>query len=100
MSPLSAWNISEFTECGDRLQNRGTYLLGLQTVRGPTGNNDGHFVWEQKKKEYPKSVTELLVLEEKRFVQGVSYFINKIPKFIYKIKKIYKKRKRSQCTNY
>jgi hypothetical protein len=28
------------------------------------------------------SVTELLTLDEKRFVQGVCYFINKIPKFI------------------
>jgi hypothetical protein len=35
------------------------------------------------KKEYPKSVTELLRLEEKRFVQGVCYFMNKIPKFIF-----------------
>jgi hypothetical protein len=34
-----------------------------------------------RKKEYPKSVTEL---EEKRFVKGVSYFINKIPIFILK----------------
>jgi hypothetical protein len=40
---------------------------------------------ENMKKEYPKSVTELLRLEEKRFVQGVSYFINKIPIFILKI---------------
>jgi hypothetical protein len=39
---------------------------------------------ENRKKEYPKSVTELLKLEEKRFVQGVSYFINKIPIFILK----------------
>jgi hypothetical protein len=37
---------------------------------------------ENRKKECPKSVTELLRLEEKRFVQGVSYFINKIPIFI------------------
>jgi hypothetical protein len=37
---------------------------------------------ENSKKEYPKSVTELLRLEEKRFVQGVCYFINKVPKFI------------------
>jgi hypothetical protein len=39
------------------------------------------------RKEYPKSVTdvtEVLRLEEKRFVQGVSYFINKNPKFILK----------------
>jgi hypothetical protein len=27
---------------------------------------------EKRSKEYPKSVTELLRLEEKRFVQGVS----------------------------
>jgi hypothetical protein len=37
---------------------------------------------ENKKKEYPKSVAELLGIEEKRFVHGVSYFINKIPVFI------------------
>jgi hypothetical protein len=42
---------------------------------------------ENSKKEYPKSVTQLLRLEEKRFVQGVSYFINKIPKCFWKIKK-------------
>jgi hypothetical protein len=34
---------------------------------------------ENRKKEYLKSVTEPLRLEERRFVQGVSYFINKIP---------------------
>jgi hypothetical protein len=50
---------------------------------------------ENSKKEYPKSVTLLLRLEEKRFVQGVCYFINKIPKFITK-----KIRKRSKCTKY
>jgi hypothetical protein len=37
---------------------------------------------ENSKTEYPKSVTGLLRLEGKRFVQGVCYFINKIPKFI------------------
>jgi hypothetical protein len=47
---------------------------------------------EKSKREYPKSVTELLRLEEEKFVQGVSYFINKIPIFILK------KRKRSICT--
>jgi hypothetical protein len=46
---------------------------------------------ENSKKGYP-SVTELLSLEEKRFVEGVCYFINKIPKFI--------KRKRRKCTKY
>jgi hypothetical protein len=33
---------------------------------------------ENSKKEYPKSVAELLRLEEKRFLQGVCYFINNI----------------------
>jgi hypothetical protein len=45
------------------------------------------------KEEYPKSVTELLKLEKYRFVQGVCYFINKIPTFILK-------RKRNICTRY
>jgi hypothetical protein len=38
------------------------------------------------KKEYPKSVTEFLRLEEKRFVQDFCYLINKILKFIKKRK--------------
>jgi hypothetical protein len=37
---------------------------------------------KNSKKEYPKSVTGLLRLEEKRFVQGACYFINNIPIFI------------------
>jgi hypothetical protein len=32
--------------------------------------------------EQPKSVTELLKVDEKKFVQGVSFLINKIPLFI------------------
>jgi hypothetical protein len=40
---------------------------------------------ENSKKEYPKSVTELLRLEEKRFLQGVSYFISNIPIYIFTI---------------
>jgi hypothetical protein len=39
---------------------------------------------ENSRKEYPKSVTELLRLEEKRYVQGVFYFINNFPEFILK----------------
>jgi hypothetical protein len=39
---------------------------------------------ENSKKGYTKSVTEL---EDKRSVQGVCYFINKIPKFIFKKEK-------------
>jgi hypothetical protein len=50
---------------------------------------------ENNKKEYPKLVTELLRLEENRFVQGVCYFINNIP--IFDIKKI---KKRNKCTKY
>jgi hypothetical protein len=37
---------------------------------------------ENSKKEYPESVTELLRLEQKIFVEGVCNFINKIPIFI------------------
>jgi hypothetical protein len=37
---------------------------------------------ENSKKEYLKSVTELLKLEEKRFLQGICYFTNNIPVFI------------------
>jgi hypothetical protein len=33
---------------------------------------------ENSRKEYPKSVRELLRLEEKRFVQGDSDFIKKL----------------------
>jgi hypothetical protein len=36
----------------------------------------------KKKKKYPKSVAELLRLEEKIFLRGVCYFINKISIFI------------------
>jgi hypothetical protein len=43
---------------------------------------------ENGKKEYPKLITELLRLEEKRFVQGVCYLMNKIPRF----------KKKSICT--
>jgi hypothetical protein len=39
---------------------------------------------ENSKKEYPKSVTELLRPEGKLFLQGICYFINKIRTFIKK----------------
>jgi hypothetical protein len=67
-------------------------------MRGDGLETEEHIFWDCKlyeeqrvtmmgilsnnKKEYPKSVTELLRLERKRFVQGVCYFINRIPKFI------------------
>jgi hypothetical protein len=37
---------------------------------------------QNRKKEYPNTITELLRLEEKRFVQGVFYFINKQKKVL------------------
>jgi hypothetical protein len=40
---------------------------------------------ENRKKEYPKSVTKLFKTRGNRFVQGVSYFRNKIPIFILKV---------------
>jgi hypothetical protein len=39
-------------------------------------------LFDNSKKEYPKSVTELLRLEENKIVQVACYFINKIPKLI------------------
>jgi hypothetical protein len=62
----------------------------IATVREPKGNSDGYFF--ENSKEYPKLVTELLRLQEKKCVQGVCYFINKIPKFI--------KKRESKCTKY
>jgi hypothetical protein len=44
---------------------------------------------ENSKREYPKSVTELLRLEEKKNCARRQYFINKIHKFILKEKKKY-----------
>jgi hypothetical protein len=59
---------------------------GLQTEECELYKDQGATVMdilsENRKKEYPESVTELLSLEDKRFVQGVSYVINKIPIFI------------------
>jgi hypothetical protein len=49
---------------------------------------------ENSKKDNLKLVTELSGIDDKIFVQGFCYFINKIPEFI-KIK-----RKRSKCTKY
>jgi ribosomal protein S8 len=51
---------------------------------------------ENKKKEYPKSVTELLRLEEKGFVQGVSYFEKQNSNIYIKIKIRYVKNKKKQ----
>jgi hypothetical protein len=37
---------------------------------------------ENSEKEYPKSVTELLRLKGKRFLEGICYLINKISIFL------------------
>jgi hypothetical protein len=37
---------------------------------------------ENNKEDYPKSVTEILRLEEKRFLQGICHFISNIHIFI------------------
>jgi hypothetical protein len=39
-------------------------------------------LYEKKKNKYPRSVTKVLRLEEKCFLQDICYFINNIPKFI------------------
>jgi hypothetical protein len=68
-------------ECGDGLQTEEhifwdckQYEEQWATVRDILSENG--------KKEYPKSLTEILRLEEKRFSQGACYFINKIPKIV------------------
>jgi hypothetical protein len=68
-------------ECGDGLQTE-EHIFWVckryEEQRATMRNN----LSENSKKEYPKSVTELLSLEGNRFVQGVCYFVNKIPKFV------------------
>jgi hypothetical protein len=68
-------------KCGDGLQTEEHIFWDckLQEAQSATMMD---ILPENIKKECPKSVTELLRLEEKRFVQGICYFINKIPKFI------------------
>jgi hypothetical protein len=68
-------------ECGDGLQTEEHIFWDCKLYEEQRATMMD-ILYENKEKEYPKSVTELLRLEEKRFVQGVSYFINKIPIFI------------------
>jgi hypothetical protein len=84
----SRFNIASTAECecGDGLQteehifwDRKLYEDQKATVMDILSTNS--------KKDYSKSVTELLRLEGKRFVQGVCYFINRIPICIKKKKK-------------
>jgi ribonuclease HI len=80
---LNSFNILFTTEC--------EYGDGLQTKEHIFWDCKRHedqrailmdILSENSKKEYPKSVTELLRLEGNIYVQGVCYFMNIIPKFI------------------
>jgi hypothetical protein len=68
-------------ECGDWLQTEDHIFWDCKLYEEQRATMVA-ILSENRKKEYPKSVTELLRLEENRFVQGVSYFINKIPIFV------------------
>jgi hypothetical protein len=68
-------------ECGDGLQTEDHIFWDCKLYEEQRARMVA-MLSENRKKEYPKSVTELLRLEEKRSVQGVLYFINKIPIFI------------------
>jgi hypothetical protein len=70
-------------ECGDGLQMKEHIFWDckLYEDKGATMMN---ILSESRGKEYPKSVTELLRLEEKRFLQGACCFINTVPKSILK----------------
>jgi hypothetical protein len=68
-----------------RAANGGPQPLELQIVRGPKATMMD-ILSEKGKTEYPKPVTKPLRLEDKRFVQGVCYFIQRNPKLIKKKK--------------
>jgi hypothetical protein len=78
---LSRFNIVSMAECerGEGLQTEEHIFWDCKLYKDQRATMM-NILSENSKKEYPKSVTELLKLEEKRSVQG--YFINKIPIFI------------------
>jgi hypothetical protein len=80
---LSRFNIVSTAECecGDGLQTEEHIFWNCKLDEDQRANMRD-ILSENSRKEYPKRVTELLKLEEKRFVQGVCYFINNISKFI------------------
>jgi hypothetical protein len=82
---LTRFNIVSSAECtcGDRLQTEERIFWDCKLYEYQRATMMD-ILSENSKKEYPMSVTELLRLEEKRYVQGVCYIINKIPKFIFK----------------
>jgi hypothetical protein len=68
-------------ECGDRLQTEEHILWDCKLDEDQRAAMI-NILSESRGMEYPKSVTELLRLEEKRFVQGVCYSIITVPKSI------------------
>jgi hypothetical protein len=80
---LNRFSIVSTAKCesGDGLQTEGHIFWDCKRYEGQWATIKD-ILSENSKKEYPKSVTELLRIEEKRFLQGVCYFINNIPIFI------------------
>jgi hypothetical protein len=80
---LNRYNIVSTAECecGDGLQTEEHIFWDCKRYEDQRATMTD-ILSENGKKEYPKSVTKLIRLEEKRFVQGVCYFINNIPIFI------------------
>jgi hypothetical protein len=68
-------------ECGDGLQTE-EHIFWDCKLWEDQRTTMMDILSENSKKEYPKSVTELVKLEEKRSVQKVCYFTYRIPKFI------------------
>jgi hypothetical protein len=75
---LSRFNIVSTAECecGDGLQTKEYIFWDYKLYEDKKATMMGS--WSQNsKKGHPKSVTELLRLEEKKFLQFVCYFIKK-----------------------
>jgi hypothetical protein len=79
---LVDFNTLAVSEVGDGLQTEEHISCDCKLYENQRATMMG-ILSQNSKKEYPKSVSELLQLEEKRFVEGVCYFINKITKFIF-----------------
>jgi hypothetical protein len=80
---LSGLNIVPMAECecGDGMQTGECILWDCKLYEDQRATIM-EILSENNKEEYPNSVSELLRLEEKGFMQGICCFINNIPKFI------------------
>jgi hypothetical protein len=74
-------------ECGDGLQTEEHIFWDCKMYDDQRATMM-EILPENSNKEYPKSVTEILRIEKKRTVQGICYFIKKIPNFISKKKNV------------